>query len=367
MIFFIEALRQRSAAMAVVAFAALVCDLLTRMGSMFTIPFLMMWIPLSLAEGRAARIRILAALAGLFLVISGHNILIAHAYSDPGSRVGGNFSYTACALAHGGDCIGMFGSEIREGRIPDLDQFFYSEAIRAFAADPTVSIRAVLFNMVSYVSTLPDFLLFQYKPIAHIHDRFVYPFLLLLIPGWLYTLKLERRSLTLSFGLVILVSTVLSAAVVFDSDGTRVMHVTHPLVATMFATGFAAPVSLRRPDGWPILSWRLGAGTIITVMLAFLFAPPLISHVIRKATDFDPTLERNRKDLLIVPGGRFYDGISRIAGRGRSPARRAGAPCLDLRPDDSQHPQECRSILPLRSRASLVVRALASSSICTRL
>jgi hypothetical protein len=163
--------------------------------------------------------------------------------------------------------------------------------------------------MFSYVFTLPDFLLLQYKPIAQVPDSFVYPFLLLLIPGWIYTIKRERTGPTLSFGLVILVSTVLSAAVTFGTDGTRAMYVTHPFVATMFATGFATPASLHLRDDWPILSWRLGIGTIITVMLAFLFAPPLISHVIREATAFDPTLETNRKDLLIVPGGRFTTGF----------------------------------------------------------
>ena len=79
--FFIEAFRQRSAYMAVVAFAALVCGLLTRMGSMFTIPFLMIWIVVSLASGRVPRIRVLAVLTGVLFLILVINGLLAHAFA----------------------------------------------------------------------------------------------------------------------------------------------------------------------------------------------------------------------------------------------------------------------------------------------
>jgi len=311
--FFIEAFRRRSAYMAVVAFAALVCGLLTRMGSMLTVPFLMIWIALALADRRVPRIRILAALAGVLLVISVYNALLADAFAAPGSHVGGNFSYTACSLAHGGEywdaCPRLFDSEIRQGHVPDLDQFFYGEAVRAFKADPTVMIRRLLSNMSEYARSLPDLLLLQYIPIARIPDRFIYPFLILLLPGWIYTVKQERGLLILSFGIVLLVSTTLSAAVIFSTDGPRAMHVTYPLIAALFAMGFSAPLGLRRPDDWPILSWRSGALAIVAVMFAFLAGPPLISLVVRSTTAFDSKFEIDHEDLRIVPGGRFMTGF----------------------------------------------------------
>jgi len=101
----------------------------------------------------------------------------------------------------------------------------------------------------------------------------------------------------------------LSAAVVFSIDGLRTMHVTHPFVAMILATGFAAPLSLRAPDDRPILSWRAGVGGIGALMFVFLLGPPLISHVIRVTTAFDPNLEITHGDLRIVPGGRFMTGF----------------------------------------------------------
>jgi len=311
--FFIEAFRQRSAYMAVVAFAALVCGLLTRMGSMFTVPFLMIWIVVSLASGPAHRIRVLAVLAGVLLLILVNNGLLAHAFGAPASHIGGNFSWIVCGLAHGGDwekCLLIFGSEIREGHISDIDdKFFLGEAARAFITDPMIAVRYILWNISLYIRGLPDLLFLQYEPITYIRARFIYPFLILLLPGWIYLVKQERDLVVLSFGLVLFVSTVLSAAVIFGNDGFRAMHATHPFVAMVIATGFTAPLSLRAPDEWPILSWRSGAGAIGVLMLLFLLGPPLISHVIRMSTAFDPNLEINREDLRILPGGRFMSGF----------------------------------------------------------
>jgi len=252
---------------------------------------------------------------GVLVVLSGYNVLLAHAFSAPDNHVGGNFSYVACSLAHGGEywdtCPRLFASEIREGRIADIDQFFYGEATRAFEANPTVLIRRMLSNMWGYVHNLPDLLLFQYlyDPIVHIHDMFIYPFFILLVPGWFYMVKQERDLAILSFGFVLLVSTVLSAAVVFSTDGPRTMHVTHPFIAMILATGFSAPLSLRAPDDRPILSWRSGIGAIGALTLVFLLGPPLISHLVRSPTAFGSNVKINTDDLRIVPGGRFMTGF----------------------------------------------------------
>ena len=101
--FFIEALRRRSVPFALVGFGALVCGLMTRMGSMFTIPFLMLWIPLVLAHGLASRVKIFVAVFGIMLTTMVWNLLLAHLYASPDSEIGGNLAYTACGLAHGTD------------------------------------------------------------------------------------------------------------------------------------------------------------------------------------------------------------------------------------------------------------------------
>jgi hypothetical protein len=178
--FFIEAFRRRSAAMAIIALAALTCGLFTRMGSMLTIPFLMIWIVVSFSTGRKPRVGLLAVLIGVLLFISVYNGLLARAFAAPASHIGANFSMVVCGLAHGGEwneCLHLFDSEIREGSIANVDNFFYGEAARAFIADPIVSVKYMLWNMWRYAHGLTDLLLLQLLPIAHIQDRFIYPFL----------------------------------------------------------------------------------------------------------------------------------------------------------------------------------------------
>jgi hypothetical protein len=310
--FFIEAFRQRSTHLAVVAFAALVCGLLIRMGSMFTVPFLMIWIAVSFSNGRTLRIRVLAVLTGVLLLIFVYNGLLARSFSAPDSYTGGNFAWILCGLTHGGDwyeCLRLFGTEIRERGIVDVDKFFIDEAARAFLAAPMVSVRYMFRNMWLYANGLPHLLLFQYKQIAYIPDKYVYPLFILLVPGWICFLKRERDLPVLSFALVLLVSTTLSAAIVFGNDGPRALHVTHPFIAMVFATGFAAPLSLRAPDGRPLLAMRTGVGAIGALMFILLLGPPLISHAVRSATAFNPNIEIKQEDLRIVAGGRFMTGF----------------------------------------------------------
>src|SRR5262249_16458908 len=149
-------------------------------------------------------------------------------------------------------------------------------------------VKYMLRNMWLYADGLPHFLLFQYKQIAYIPDRYIFPFFILLIPGWICLMKQERDLPLISFAFVILVSTLLSAAIIFGSDGPRDMHVTHPFIAMIFATGFAAPLSLRASDDRPLLSVRTGVGAIGALMFASLLGPPMISHAVRWATAFDP-------------------------------------------------------------------------------
>jgi hypothetical protein len=162
--FFIEAFRRRSAAMAIIALAALTCGLFTRMGSVLTIPFLMIWIVVSFSTGRKPRVGLLAVLIGVLLFISVYNGLLARAFAAPASHIGANFSMVVCGLAHGGEwneCLHLFDSEIREGSIANVDHFFYGEAARAFIADPIVSVKYMLWNMWRYAHGLTDLLLLQ--------------------------------------------------------------------------------------------------------------------------------------------------------------------------------------------------------------
>lgn len=179
--------------------------------------------------------------------------------------------------------------------------------------------------------------------LAHIYGGFIYPLFISLLRLDVYMVKQERDLAILPFGFVLLLSTMLSAAVIVSSDRLRVMHVTHPFIAMILATAFSAPLSLRAPDDGPILSWRSGVSAIGILMFVFLLGPSLISRVVRSTTAFDPNFEISHEDLRIVPGGRFMTGFLVLPDAADLPH---GEPALHASTPDDPSVQH-------RSRASL--------------
>lgn len=311
--FFFEALRLRSSAMAVVGFAALVCALMTRMGSMFTVPILMLWIPLAFARGYSIQAKILGLLGAISAAIFVWNFPLAHLYATPGGDVGGNFADTLCGLARGTDwleCDTAFAKQLATTTsIHDRNVMLYTEALQAILANPQVLLSKVWQNISAYFSHLPHFMLQQYILIASLSRSTIYILMLFLVPGWLYLVTRRDRWQTLSFAVALLASTGLSAGIVFTDDGPRVLHVTYPFMAMIFAIGFSTPTTLTRLDNRPTLSWRWGAGAIVTALIAFLVGPPVVGAAIRWATDFNGPIATDGADERVVTGRPALSGF----------------------------------------------------------
>jgi hypothetical protein len=311
--FFIEALRQESVAPALVGFAALVCGLMTRMGSMLTIPFLMLWIPLAFAKTRVAQIKIFATLTIITLVIIAWNDPLAHLYARSVSDVGGNFADTVCGLARGTDwaeCDRGLATQLATIGTPhDRNVFLYLEALHTVLADPSHLFRKLWENLSSYTIGFSPFLITQYIPIAKLNNKTIYELALLLIPGWIYLFYQKKNWKIIEFFLIILVSTMLSASIIFSDDGTRALHVTHPFIAAIFAIGLSAPMTLCRASDGPMLSWRWGAATIVILLGALLVGPPIASAAIRWVTDFGGRVTADAQDVRIVAGHPLLTGF----------------------------------------------------------
>ena len=97
----IEALRQGSLPHALVALAALTAALLMRMGSLFTIPFLVLWIAFFVGGARPWRIVALGALTVAMVVAL--QALLGWIYGSHVGVAGENFTYTICGLSLGTD------------------------------------------------------------------------------------------------------------------------------------------------------------------------------------------------------------------------------------------------------------------------
>src|ERR1043166_5187021 len=89
--FFVESFRDRSASAALVAFAITTVALMTRMGSMFTIPALLVWLLWQFANGIAARVRMAVVALVVLLGVLGLNTLLLKTFGTGQENTGSNF------------------------------------------------------------------------------------------------------------------------------------------------------------------------------------------------------------------------------------------------------------------------------------
>ena len=79
---------------------------MTRMGSMFTLPALLVWLIWQFGKDRATKLRTGAAAICILLAILGMNSLLQHSYGKDDAGSTGNFPYVVCGLSMGTDWTG---------------------------------------------------------------------------------------------------------------------------------------------------------------------------------------------------------------------------------------------------------------------
>jgi hypothetical protein len=328
--FFAESLRRQSLPFAMIGFAALTCALMTRMGSMFNIPFLTLWLPFAFARQWPLRLKIFAGTVGIALAIVAINGLLGWIYGAPGSDTGGNFYAVLCGLAHGTnwyECYNLMpAGSASVPLIHSVNQIFYAEAMRALRADPSVALRALWRNGYAFVYDLPAMLMEQYTRIGRVDRNYLNLGLLLMIPGWWCVVSQPRRWFLLSFAMVLFASSVLSSAVIFADDGPRTMIVTYAFVAFFVSLGFSAPGSFTQASPQP-LSWRRSSLSLAAAVSVLLVIPAVQGLTARWAAEFSNPRAPPDVDLSIIPGRPVLSGFLVVPdgwGHGRD------VPSLDL-------------------------------------
>jgi hypothetical protein len=159
--FFIEAFRTGSVKPALVAFAMTIVALMTRMGSMFTIPVLLLWLFWQFGHGIAAKLRIGVVSIGILLGVLGLNSLLQKAYGTSQGSTGGNFAYVLCGLTISTGWQGCPAKLAAEGG-PLLDDEatvatqLYSLAWKNFSAQPKIFFRRLADGAEAFASQFPD-------------------------------------------------------------------------------------------------------------------------------------------------------------------------------------------------------------------
>jgi hypothetical protein len=308
--FLIESFRRNSAAHGFVALGFITMALLVRMGSLFTIPAMGLWLAAAFGRDLKSKVRILI-LAGIAVIsILVLNACLAALYSPQGVTVGSNFSLTLCGLSMGGswnDCL------LRIDTPPHLTES--EQAILALQtawdnvqANPALFVTSLLQNSRHYLRTFLVFHLSGYHDIfpSHPGDALGWAWGLLLLPGLIYVLRKRASFAERLWAPIIAASIVLSAAVVLADDGWRILFVTHALMAAGLALGYVAPASVAVPDHLPGPSSRFGFG-MIAAATALLLAAPALSHAIMKSylARHHLSAQANSKEDVLLGGNKM--------------------------------------------------------------
>jgi hypothetical protein len=308
--FFIEAFRSRAAKPALVAYAMTAIALMTRMGSMFTLPLLLVFLIWQFGHGLFAKVRIGVVAICILLGVWGINSLLKNAYGTGTQPTSANFAYVICGLTMGTMWNGCLTKTPSDGK-PFSEESgvrasqLYSMALENFRAKPSVLFYRVATVGEEFFRQFPDVIWRGYN--------FAIP-----EPNWLFRNALtaicliglvfaaqRMTAIELRFWVLLWLSIAGSASIIYMDDGARTLAASHPLIALLLATGFGNRTALAQAERSSRLSQYGTLGLVVTA--ALFVCIPWIAH--RFAAAGVP----QKSGEAIVAGGRQMSGYLVVA------------------------------------------------------
>jgi hypothetical protein len=315
-VFLLEAFRLNSLSHALVGFAGLTIALVTRMGSMFTIPILAIWTACAFATTWQGRLKTFALACGIVIAVLAVNALLAYLYSSPLVVTGSNFAYSFCGLSLGADwshCSRVYDAQLQA--LPDeraRAAFLFATSWQNILDRPTVLLSKLVDNVISYIGKLPELLLEGYSPGYHVSGAVAKLATLALLISLIVRHRLHGTRTESAFWVLLFLSSAMSAAIILADDGWRTLHVTNALIACFFAAGFSAPSVLAPRSAAPPLRWQLGAGAIALAAVLFVVGPSASRALMSGEASKYRATGNAQTGESIVPGGRFITGFQVI-------------------------------------------------------
>jgi hypothetical protein len=257
--------------------------LLTRMGSMFTLPALGLWTVIT-QVGSPRRIVVgMAVVVAILLTNFGFVGALSKLYGTEGGATGSNFSHTICGLTHNTDwigCMNLYAEDLKSLRNEaEVAQFFYARAREKFVAEPELFLTRLLDGERYFLLDVRERILTGYTgTIPSLFPKKLW--MLFVIAGIAWVLLSRRERHELSFWTLIIGSIVASAPFVIFDDGWRVLCTSFPLISLLIASGFSTPICAPKvAEVEPRHVSRLVVPSFLVLAIAGLsFAVPGIAH-----------------------------------------------------------------------------------------
>jgi hypothetical protein len=244
--FFIEAFASGSVRPALVAFAMTTIALMTRMGSMLTIPALLLWLVWQFGKGGGAKLRIGVIAIGTLLAILGLNTALQKAYGTRESSTGSNFAYTLCGVTIGTNWRGCPAKLAAEGEPlhgseADRTKQLYSFALKNFRSQPRIFWKRLVDGAQTFVAEFPDAIWNGYQTAIQEPSWLWRNLLTAITLAGLLSIAMRRaRAVELRFWMLLWASFLASSSIIYFDDGARVLAASHPLIALFFAMGMGS-------------------------------------------------------------------------------------------------------------------------------
>jgi hypothetical protein len=311
--FFAESLRSRSFWPGIIALLIFAVAMFTRMGSMFTIPAIWLWLVSQFGSTFRRKFVILIICGGATIGVALVNFGVAKLYTRDLGMVGSNFSYVLCGRTIGGlwsDCLTRYKKEIppevrnNENRLVKL---MYTKAYENFINRPSVLFVSLEEGALEFASAVPSILTQGYLPIPlRLSDSGRLFQIVVLFGLGMALLRMRRHELL--FWLLFWASALLSAGFIYFDDGRRAMIAIYPMAALFFASGLknkhAHPATAPRPA-------LVGTRTALTVAafgLVGLIAPAF-AHVFLRPSAYLPSTAAGTPNERFVFGGQRVTGV----------------------------------------------------------
>jgi hypothetical protein len=314
--FFIDAFRSGSVKSAQVGFAMTALALMIRMGNMFAIPALLIWLVWQFGKGIAAKARIGLVSIGILLAVAGLNSLLQKTYGDGYGSTGSNFSYTLCGLTLGTTWDGCPKQLEAEGgaALPEdiLIAKMYGMAWQNFKARPGVFFHRLKEAAIAFYTQFPETMMKGYGLQLNEPSWFSRSALSLISLVGIALVAVRRSTWReRTFWVLLWASLTVSAGFVYFDDGPRVLAASLPLIALFLATGLANPHLQETVGKAP--DHRLPLyGSIGLLLTATLFAcVPWISH--RVSSGYVAAIPKRLEGQIFVLGGKRMSGFLVVA------------------------------------------------------
>lgn len=312
--FFVDAFRTRLAQPALIAFALTVIALMTRMGSMFTIPALAAWLIWQFGRDMAEKARIAIAALGILLCIAGMDALLHRIYGTQEGLTGSNFAYVLCGLSIGTNSEGCPARLAAEGKPLQRDEAavtsqLYRMAWENIRTRPGVLVARLADGAHAFAMYFPRVMRHGYNAELPTPGWF-FPGLLLAITLIGIPCFFVRRPnpVELWFWVLFWPSLLLSVPVIYLDDGDRILAASQPLIALFLASGFGNMYMPKRTFAPPQLLPRYAATALIAGSVV-LVAAPWLAYRINLTGLAAGELPQARKGEAFVAGGRQMSGL----------------------------------------------------------